>query len=276
MLNPVFLSYARFDEVAAQSIYSKIEEWGFDVWMDKYEIYPGDKWAGKTMKALDRAQIVLLLISADWLLHNGFVKDEFYRALSNSGRKGTRIIPLLLNLDNPPEKLSDYHCIKWLNKEEREKLRELLCKYRQKKVVRATMISLSISLVLFSAAFLWSRMKFNNNDASAIPLDSSYSASVPVQKSRFDALVLDQRTRLPIVGATATVMRNKAEVMVRSAPSDSTGNVVVAVDTVPEIRMKVTISCAGYDPYTESYLLKTHFYHREILLSRKTKKLNNR
>lgn len=275
MLNPVFLSYARFDEVAAQSIYSKIEEWGFDVWMDKYEIYPGDKWAGKTMKALDRAQIVLLLISADWLLHNGFVKDEFYRALSNSARKGTRIIPLLLNLDNPPEKLSDYHCIKWLNKEEREKLRELLCKYRQKKVVRATMISLSISLVLFSAAFLWSRMKFNNNDASAIPLDSSYSASVPVQKSRFDALVIDAETNQPLAGATASIMRNKAELMTRSAPSDSTGYVFATVDTSADTRLRVTISCIGYESHNGTYMMKSKFYsNRKILLNKSSKQKN--
>lgn len=279
MLTPVFLSYARFDESAAQSIRTKIKGWGIDIWMDKYEIDPGDNWPEKSMKALDRAQIVLLLISPDWLLHDGFVKDEFYRALSNWEHKGTHIIPLLLNVKNPPVELTELHAIQWTDKQECEKLRIKLIQFRRTRIMRLTAVSLGGSFLLLLLTYFIYQTVNSTNAETSLGKDSllqenySSAAVAPKQKSRFDAWVFDAATKQPLSGATAFIMRNKAELMIRSAPSDSTGYIFAVADTLPDTNLPVTISCPGYESHSTHYMMKSNFYaKRKISLNRSVKK----
>jgi hypothetical protein len=91
-------------------------------------------------------------------------------------------------------------------------------------------------------------------------------------KARFDAFVLDETTKMPIKGDFAVIMRNKAIVMSRSTSTDSTGYIFAAVDTVPGTRLRVTISCSGYESHTASYVMKSDFYgERKIFLSKSSK-----
>jgi len=65
------------------------------LWSDE-EIASGDKWKKEIEIALEKAAIVLLLISADFLASDFIVNNELQPLLKSVETKGTRIIPVIL------------------------------------------------------------------------------------------------------------------------------------------------------------------------------------
>ena len=39
-----FLSYAREDEMQVRDVYRRLRDAGFEVWMDKINLLPGQRW----------------------------------------------------------------------------------------------------------------------------------------------------------------------------------------------------------------------------------------
>lgn len=74
----VFISYSRKDKVIAKALADDLAAAGVPVWWDR-EIYPGDDFHNAIVTALDQAQAVIVIWSADSAA-SPWVRDEARRA----------------------------------------------------------------------------------------------------------------------------------------------------------------------------------------------------
>ncbi len=66
-----------------------------ETWSDR-KITPGQEWAGEIDKALERADIILLLISSDFIASNYCYDIEMTRALKRHNAKEATVIPIIV------------------------------------------------------------------------------------------------------------------------------------------------------------------------------------
>jgi hypothetical protein len=67
----------------------------FDVWHDR-RIGAGREWAGEINDALERADVVLLLVSSDFLASDYCYDKEMLRALQRHDEGSARVVPVIL------------------------------------------------------------------------------------------------------------------------------------------------------------------------------------
>ncbi len=95
----VFVSYSHVDKEYLQrfSVHAKpLERKGIvDIWVDS-KIKAGDKWQDEIEKALSKAAIAILLISADFLASDFIVDNELPPLLESAEKKGTKILPIII------------------------------------------------------------------------------------------------------------------------------------------------------------------------------------
>lgn len=97
--NSVFISYSHLDRDYLDRLIvhlKPLEKKGLiDLWVDT-RLYAGDRWKEEIEKALDRATVAILLVSADFLASDFIIENELPPILRNAEEKGTRIIPLIV------------------------------------------------------------------------------------------------------------------------------------------------------------------------------------
>ena len=81
MANHVFLSYAREDIEIAQRIYIDLISIGVEVWFDKKNLRPGEKWKTAISKAIKECKYFLAIISKTSVDKKGFVQKELHQTL---------------------------------------------------------------------------------------------------------------------------------------------------------------------------------------------------
>src|SRR5690349_5863095 len=95
----VFYSYAHQDEALRQQLethLSLLRRQGLiSEWYDR-KILPGAEWVGEIDEHLERASIILLLISADFLASDYCYDKEMTRALERHKQGEARVIPIIL------------------------------------------------------------------------------------------------------------------------------------------------------------------------------------
>lgn len=102
----VFLSHASEDKARfvipfATSLRAK----GIDVWLDKWEILPGDSLVDKLFEeGLKEAQAVLIVVSAA-SVNKPWVRQELNTAIINRITRQTKVIPVVLDKAEVPEAL---------------------------------------------------------------------------------------------------------------------------------------------------------------------------
>ena len=89
----VFLSYARPDQRVANRLASSLRNAGLTVWDPEREILPGDNWAVKLGRALDRSNAMVVILSPD-AIESQAVRKEIEYALASPRFRG-RLIPVL-------------------------------------------------------------------------------------------------------------------------------------------------------------------------------------
>jgi hypothetical protein len=103
-LNPnhpieIFFSYAREDEVLRDKLANHLKllerEQVIKAWHDR-NITAGEEWKNSINTNLESAEIILLLISADFLASDYCYDIEMKRALERHENKETRVIPIIL------------------------------------------------------------------------------------------------------------------------------------------------------------------------------------
>ena len=95
----VFISYSHCDRDYVDRLLVHLKplekEGMIDLWVDT-RLRPGDRWKKEIEKALARATVAVLLVSADFLASDFITDNELPPLLRNAEEKGTRIIPLIL------------------------------------------------------------------------------------------------------------------------------------------------------------------------------------
>lgn len=95
----VFISYSHRDRDYLDRLLvhlKPLEKEGLiDLWVDT-RIHAGDRWKKEIEKALQRATVAVLLISADFLASDFITDNELPPLLRSAEERGTRIIPLVV------------------------------------------------------------------------------------------------------------------------------------------------------------------------------------
>jgi len=77
----VFISYAREDEAQATGLRSHLVGQGFGVWMDRFDILPGECWDTAIQRGLGQAHFVVTCLSRRSVAKRGYLQREFRKAL---------------------------------------------------------------------------------------------------------------------------------------------------------------------------------------------------
>jgi CRP-like cAMP-binding protein len=95
-----FVSYARGDTDFVLKMTTDLEKHGIELWMDIYNLDPGESWSKQVNKGLDGCAAMLLVMTPDSLA-SGEVESEWNYYLS----KGKPIIPILAKACELPYRL---------------------------------------------------------------------------------------------------------------------------------------------------------------------------
>ena len=106
----IFLSYKSEDFAWVSQLRTDLQKRGAKVWLDHSEIRPGDLFAAALEDGLESSQTVGLVVTPESLA-SGWVREEYYRALSLTKQKGLLLIPLILRDAELPGFLSGRHYI---------------------------------------------------------------------------------------------------------------------------------------------------------------------
>lgn len=77
----VFISYASEDLENAKRLCDELRESGFEPWIDKEKLVPGQKWKDKIIEATQNSRFFIALLSKNSLSKKGFVQKELKEAL---------------------------------------------------------------------------------------------------------------------------------------------------------------------------------------------------
>ena len=97
----VFLSYSHQDEELRNQLEKHLSilrrQGVVDVWSD-HRIGPGQEIGGKIDQHLESADIILLLVSSDFLDSDYCYDIEMTRAMQHHEQGGARVIPVILTM----------------------------------------------------------------------------------------------------------------------------------------------------------------------------------
>ncbi|MEM8614788.1 MAG: SUMF1/EgtB/PvdO family nonheme iron enzyme [Cyanobacteria bacterium P01_H01_bin.105] len=102
----IFLAYANEDEKAVTDLYNRLKERGFQPWMDKEDLVPGQNWRSEIHKAIKNSDIFLACLSQISVTKKGYVQKEFRLALNHYAEMplgAAYLIPVRLNDCDIPE-----------------------------------------------------------------------------------------------------------------------------------------------------------------------------
>jgi formylglycine-generating enzyme required for sulfatase activity len=105
----VFLCHASEDKAIIRGLYQNLTDEGVDVWLDEEKLLPGQDWKAEISKALRNTNAIIVCLSNQSVLKEGFVQKEIKIALDIADEKpeGTIfLIPAKLEDCAVPERLS--------------------------------------------------------------------------------------------------------------------------------------------------------------------------
>ena len=106
----IFLSYASKDEARVKELYIKLGEEGYEPWMDKKNILPGENVELAIKNAIRDCDFFLICLSANAVGERGILQMEIKMALDNWRKKlnsDIYLIPARLENCEVPDSLSD-------------------------------------------------------------------------------------------------------------------------------------------------------------------------
>ena len=111
----IFISYAREDTAQVKQIYERLKKAGYQPWLDREHIIPGQKWEPVIKDALKRSAVVLVCLSKTSINKRGFLQKEIKQALEHADEKledDVFLIPARLDDCEVPEVLGK---IQWVD-----------------------------------------------------------------------------------------------------------------------------------------------------------------
>jgi hypothetical protein len=96
----IFFSYAHADDESRDQLRKQLRPWEREkqivCWCDR-QIPPGSEWKSAIDERLDSADIILLLVSADFMDSDFCMEIEYPRAMERHREGSARVIPILLS-----------------------------------------------------------------------------------------------------------------------------------------------------------------------------------
>lgn len=77
----IFLCHANEDKISVSEIYSRLKKEGFDPWLDKEDLLPGQNWREEIPQIIRSSKFVLIFFSTTSVSKRGYVQKEFKLAL---------------------------------------------------------------------------------------------------------------------------------------------------------------------------------------------------
>lgn len=101
-----FISYAREDAEFVHRVAAELRQKGVSIWLDKFDIQPGDDWNRSVDTALEGCECFLLVVSP-----NSIASDNVMDELAAAVEDGKRIVPLLYQSCRMPLRIRRLHYI---------------------------------------------------------------------------------------------------------------------------------------------------------------------
>jgi DNA segregation ATPase FtsK/SpoIIIE, S-DNA-T family len=161
----IFLCHAVGDKPVVRELHRRLTAGGFAPWLDEEDLLPGQDWQVEILKAVRKADVVIVCLSRTSINKEGYVQKEIKDALDVADKKPDDtifIIPLKLEECAVPERLRRWQ---WVNQFEANGYERLILSLQ----VRATNLGLVVSPMLSSAASL---PQSHTDTASQIPRDA--------------------------------------------------------------------------------------------------------
>lgn len=93
----VFITHSHGNRPLVWQIVKTLKQSGLDVWDDEYDTYPSGNWYKVTGEALERSDVLVVLVTPD-ALDSDIVHKDIGFALTNIQFK-YRVIPVLVGVD---------------------------------------------------------------------------------------------------------------------------------------------------------------------------------
>lgn len=110
----VFLCHASQDKEAVEELCKRLEVDGFDPWLDKKKLLPGQLWEDEILKAVSASDVVVVCLSRQAGKKVGFIQKEIRVALDIADRQPADtifIIPAKLEPCELPDRLSAWQAV---------------------------------------------------------------------------------------------------------------------------------------------------------------------
>jgi len=111
----VFLCHAKEDEPQVKKVYEELKKHGYNPWLDKENLIPGQMWDDEIRKAIEETDLVMVFLSQTAVSKQGYVQKEFKLALDildEMPEDRIYIIPVRLNDCEVPRK---FRKIQWVD-----------------------------------------------------------------------------------------------------------------------------------------------------------------
>lgn len=111
----VFLCHSSGDKPEVYKLYQRLRADGFDPWLDREDLLPGQDWRKEIPKAVRGADVVLVCLSRGAIAKNGYVRQEIEFALDAAESQPTGaiyLIPVKLKECAVPDRLARWQ---WVN-----------------------------------------------------------------------------------------------------------------------------------------------------------------
>ena len=105
----IFLSYAREDGTRVREIYDRLRAMGYDPWMDRSQLVPGELWELTIRKEIHNADVFLACLSDKAVAKEGILRKEMQEALDTWNERlaaGFCIIPVRIEECKVPRELA--------------------------------------------------------------------------------------------------------------------------------------------------------------------------
>src|SRR5215813_1572614 len=122
----VFLCHSTPDKPQVRKLYARLQQDGYDPWLDEKNLIPGQDWQEEISKAIRACDVVLVCLSQGSVTKDGFVNKEIKFALDRADEKPPDtifIIPACLEKVQAPERLKRWQ---WVNLFEEDGYQKLL------------------------------------------------------------------------------------------------------------------------------------------------------
>src|SRR5919107_2233715 len=122
----VFISHSSKDNLVVRALAQRLRDDGLRVWLDDWELKPGDNIPHKIEEGLEHSRILLLCMSAhafgsDWAK----LESQTFRFRDPLNRQ-RRFIPLRLDDTEPKGSLAQFSYINWLPRARKQSYPQLL------------------------------------------------------------------------------------------------------------------------------------------------------